>query len=219
MPALNKGHAAIAQLPDFLPSRFPCTLKDVEDVVVEAQKHKENDPSLSVSQVIKQAQKQNLIDENQELSESIAYRLLSNRGLMDKRKRVEPGGKDHRRFPEPGVDLDEIFLAEDKRKVHKDSTISLHGKAYEAEAALVGETVILRYDPTASGQPIQVWFKGNRYDDAKLVDTLANCYVRRERPDETLAAMEKLESDISTKHINKIKCKGRQGQYEFQPIQ
>lgn len=35
----QKGHATISLLPDFLPSRFPGTLKDVEDVVVEAQKH------------------------------------------------------------------------------------------------------------------------------------------------------------------------------------
>jgi len=343
---------------------------EIEDVLVEI---KENDLKLSVTQVIKQARKQGLVDENQELSESIVYRLLSNRGLMDKRKIEEPGGKDHRRFsynhagelfmsdvmhgpavftegrkkrktyliafiddatrvipyaefalgeksrdllpvlkqaimrrgipkrlfvdngsafrsrhlaivcarlgitlihskayhaaakgkierwfrtirqqflptledhhkasltnlnqalwayvegeyhhnihrtlaespldrwarcservrfPEPGVDLEEIFLAEHKRKVHKDRTISLHGKAYEAEAALVGETVILRYDPTTPGQPIQVWFKGNRYDDARLVDTLANCYVTRERPDETLSTREQSEPDTTIK--------------------
>ena len=91
------------------------------------------------------------------------------------------------RYPDPGLDLEEVFLLEDKRKVHKDRTISLHGKVYEADAALVGETVILRYDPASLGQPIQVWFKNNRYDDAKLVDTLANCYVKRERPAETLS--------------------------------
>jgi transposase InsO family protein len=343
---------------------------EIEDILVEI---KENDLKLSVTQVIKQARKQNLIDKNQELSESIVYRLLSNRGLMDKRKIDEPGGKDHRRFSynfagelfmsdvmhgpaiftegrkkrktyliafiddatrvipyaefalgeksrdllpvlkqsimrrgipkrlfvdngsafrsrhlaivcarlgitlihskayhaaakgkierwfrtirqqflpaledhhkaslinlnqalwayvegeyhhnvhrtleespldrwarcservrfmEPGVDLEEIFLAEDKRKVHKDRIISLHGKAYEAEAALVGETVILRYDPTTPGQPIQVWFKGNRYDDAKLVDTLANCYVKRKRPDETLTTKDQSEPNIPTK--------------------
>ncbi|MEA3381371.1 MAG: helix-turn-helix domain-containing protein, partial [Pseudomonadota bacterium] len=68
---------------------------EIEDILVEI---KENDLKLSVTQVIKQARKQNQIDENQELSESIVYRLLSTRGLMDKRKIEEPGGKDHRRF-------------------------------------------------------------------------------------------------------------------------
>ncbi|MCK5681699.1 helix-turn-helix domain-containing protein, partial [bacterium] len=67
----------------------------IEDILVEI---KENDLKFSVTQVIKQAREHNLIDKNQELSESIVYRLLSNRGLMDKRKIEEPGGKDHRRF-------------------------------------------------------------------------------------------------------------------------
>ena len=103
------------------------------------------------------------------------------------------------RYPEPGLDLEEVFLLEDKRKVHKDRTISLHGKVYEADASLVGETVILRYDPAALGQPIQVWFKNNRYDDAKLVDTLANCYVKRERPTEILTVKEEAKTDTPTK--------------------
>jgi len=98
------------------------------------------------------------------------------------------------RYPEPGLDLEEVFLLEDKRKVHKDRTISLHGKVYEADAALVGETVTVRYDPVSLGQPIQVWFKNNRYDDAKLVDTLANCHVKRVRPSNTLTIKEKPES-------------------------
>lgn len=109
------------------------------------------------------------------------------------------------RYPEPGLDLEEVFLLEDKRKVHKDRTISLHGKIYEAEAALVGETVILRYDPAALGQPIQVWFKNNRYDDAKLVDTLANCYVKREQPAEILTIKEEPKTDAPTKiKVSKI---------------
>lgn len=103
------------------------------------------------------------------------------------------------RYPEPGLDLEEVFLLEDKRKVHKDRTISLHGKVYEADAALVGETVILRYDPASLGQPIQVWFKNNRYDDAKLVDTLANCHVKRKRPAETLTIKDEPGSEAPTK--------------------
>jgi len=90
------------------------------------------------------------------------------------------------RYPEPGMDLDELFLAEDKRKVHKDRTISLHGRVYEADAALVGETVNLRYDPAIPSQAIQVWLKNKRYNDAKEVDTFANCFVKRDRPSDSL---------------------------------
>ncbi len=53
------------------------------------------------------------------------------------------------RFPEPTLDLDDLFLFEAKRKVQKDRTVSLNGVVYEVDAALVGETVLLRFDPAA----------------------------------------------------------------------
>ena len=90
------------------------------------------------------------------------------------------------RYPEPGVDLDELFLAEDKRTVHKDRTISLYGTVYEADAALVGETVVIRFDPATPIRVIQVWFKNVRYSDAEPVDTYANCFVKRNRPSGSL---------------------------------
>jgi transposase InsO family protein len=78
--------------------------------------------------------------------------------------------------------LDDLFLQETKRKVAKDRTVSLDGLAYEVEAALVGEVVVLRYDPTKPGRAVQVWAKGVKVQDAKLVDTRANCFVQREKP-------------------------------------
>lgn len=80
----------------------------------------------------------------------------------------------------PG-DLGELFLFEEKRKVHKDRTISLHGVMYEVDATLVGETVLLRYDPQRQGKPVQVWHGGKFVQQAKVVDAYANCYVRRDR--------------------------------------
>ena len=104
------------------------------------------------------------------------------------------------RYPEPGLDLDELFLAEEKRKVHKDRTISLHGKIYEADAALVGETVTIRYDPATPGQPIQLWFENKRYDDARLVDIFVNCFVKRDRPSNSLIVEDKKpKSDFTAK--------------------
>lgn len=104
------------------------------------------------------------------------------------------------RYPEPGLDLDELFLAEEKRKVHKDRTISLHGKIYEADAALVGETVTIRYDPATPGQPIQLWFENKRYDDARLVDIFVNCFVKRDRPSNSLIVEDKKpKSDFTDK--------------------
>lgn len=80
-----------------------------------------------------------------------------------------------------GVDLDDLFLWEAKRKVRTDRTVSLNGRSYEVAAELVRHTVLLRYDPSAAAQrPLQVWHSGKRYDDAKPVDVHANCFVKRD---------------------------------------
>ena len=48
-----------------------------------------------------------------------------------------------------GLDLDDLFLFEAKRRVMKDRTVSLHGRLYEVDAILVGHSITLRYDPQA----------------------------------------------------------------------
>ncbi len=91
------------------------------------------------------------------------------------------------RFPEPNLDLDDLFLFETQRKVQKDRTVSLHGVVYEVDAVLVGEKVTLRYDPSApTGRAIQVWHEGKTIELAKPVQTYANCFVKRHRPSSTL---------------------------------
>ena len=93
------------------------------------------------------------------------------------------------RFPEPTLDLDDLFLFEAKRKVQKDRTVSLNGVVYEVDAALVGETVLLRFDPAAPAErPVQVCHQGRPSGLARVVQTYANCFVKRERPARTLAA-------------------------------
>lgn len=79
------------------------------------------------------------------------------------------------------ADLEDLFLFEEKRKVAKDRTVSLHGVVYEVEATLVGASVILRYEPNRPRAAVQVWAEGKRAADAKPVDPHANCFVRRER--------------------------------------
>jgi len=91
------------------------------------------------------------------------------------------------RFPEPGMDLDDLFLFEVLRKVQKDRTVSLNGVVYEVDAALVGEKVTLRFDPGAApGRPVQVCHQGRPVERAKPVQTYANCFVKRNRPAWTL---------------------------------
>jgi transposase InsO family protein len=82
-------------------------------------------------------------------------------------------------------ELEELFLAEARRKVQKDRIVSLDGKAYEVDASLVGQTVVLRFDPSLPGRSIQIHADGKRWE-AKLVDTYANCFVKRDRPSQLL---------------------------------
>lgn len=90
-------------------------------------------------------------------------------------------------FPEPGLDLDDLFLFEAQRKVQKDRTVSLNGVLYEVDAALVGEKVTLRFDPSAPpARPVQVCHGGKLIEQARPVQTYANCFVKRHRPSWTL---------------------------------
>jgi putative transposase len=92
------------------------------------------------------------------------------------------------RYPEPGLDLDDLFLYEAKRKVQKDRTVSLNGVLYEVDAALVGETLTLRFDPAAPPQrPVQVCHRGQVVGLARVLEPYANCFVKRNRPARTLS--------------------------------
>lgn len=89
------------------------------------------------------------------------------------------------RFPD--ADLDELFLAEVKRRVNNDRTVSLHGRVYEVDAMLTGQTVVLRYDPAApAGRPLQVLHHGQPAGQATILDAYANTTVRRDRPSSQL---------------------------------
>ena len=83
-------------------------------------------------------------------------------------------------------DLSDLFLFEEKRRVQKDRTVSLHGIVYEVDASLVGETVTLRFDPSRRGRPVGVYFNGKKIEQAKRVDLYANCFVRRDHATKAL---------------------------------
>ncbi len=93
------------------------------------------------------------------------------------------------RFPEPGLDLADVFLFEAERKVQKDRTVSLNGVVYEVDAALVGEKVTLRFDPEAPpARAVRVCHGGKLIELASPVQPYANCFVKRERPSWTLSS-------------------------------
>jgi putative transposase len=79
----------------------------------------------------------------------------------------------------PELDLREMFLLEAKRRVRADRTVSLDGVVYEVDASLVGETVTLHFDPAKRGAPVDVWHGGKKIEQARVVDTYANCFVKR----------------------------------------
>jgi transposase InsO family protein len=80
----------------------------------------------------------------------------------------------------PTQDLTTLFLFEEKRKVQTDRTVSLHGVVFEVDAALVGQTVTLRYDPAHLARGVTVVVNGRALGTAKRVDAYANCFVRRD---------------------------------------
>lgn len=93
------------------------------------------------------------------------------------------------RLPAPQLDLDALFLFEAKRRVQRDRTVSLNGTIFEVDALLVGETVTLRYDPSApASRGIEVWHQGQFVSRATPLDAYANCFVRRHRPSQSIDA-------------------------------
>lgn len=83
----------------------------------------------------------------------------------------------------PGADVGECFLFEAKRKVARDRTVTLDGVAFEVDAALVGQLVVLRYDPAraADKRTVEVWHQSKRIEVARRLDAFSNCFVRRNK--------------------------------------
>ena len=93
------------------------------------------------------------------------------------------------RYPDATLDLDEIFLFEARRLVHKDRTVSLNGRLYEVDPLLVGQRVILRYDPEAPPtRPLDVVHDGKPAGKATRLDAYANTAVKRGYPSRQIEA-------------------------------
>ena len=80
-------------------------------------------------------------------------------------------------------DVKNAFKWQEERKVDKTGCISLQTNRYEVEQTLVGKTITLRYDPFDL-EIIEVWYEGERYNDA-LVATLNSNYDQRVEQSET----------------------------------
>ena len=82
---------------------------------------------------------------------------------------------------DPTVDLAEAFRHQATRKVHRDSTVTLDGVLFELPSTLIGERVVLRYDPALPppNRRLFVHHRGRLVGAARLVDSYANARVRR----------------------------------------
>lgn len=115
------------------------------------------------------------------------HRGLEGHTPLDRWAMCAPGaGTPSLRLP-AGLDLDALFLFEAKRRVQRDRTVSLAGTLFELDAALVGHTVTLRYDPSVpASRGIEVWHEGRLVEQARPLDAYANCFVRRNRPTQAI---------------------------------
>ncbi len=80
------------------------------------------------------------------------------------------------------TELMDIFLWEEERKVDKTGCIKVDGNLYEVALELVGQKVLLRYDPFDLSS-IQVWCGKKRYADAIPLN-LVRFHDRRVKPEE-----------------------------------
>ena len=115
---------------------------------------------------------------------------------------------EYHRSPDPGTDLDDLFLFEAKRRVMKDRTVSLDARLYEVDAHLLGQLVTLRYDPDAPPQrPIEVVCDANRAGTATRLDAYANTRVKRHRTSQLHCDTPAPEPDPSPLSLRNLKEK------------
>lgn len=86
---------------------------------------------------------------------------------------------------DPTIDLEAIFLHEEYRKVHKDSTITLEGRLYEIPSILIGEKIKCSFSPFSPVPRVSVTHEGKDYGECRIVDTYANTKVARSEADHT----------------------------------
>lgn len=83
-------------------------------------------------------------------------------------------------FLPPNKANDELFYAEETRKVKKDNTFSFKNVRYEAPVDLRDKTVTIRFDRSSMNKAI-VYYKSQRTGQAQEVNLIANSKIKRGR--------------------------------------
>ena len=81
------------------------------------------------------------------------------------------------RLPEPHLDLERLFYAQEFRVVRKDGTVRLHNGLYEVDLALRGLEVRLRFDPWSLAR-VEVDYRGQSFGLARKVDRHLNSQLQ-----------------------------------------
>ena len=81
-------------------------------------------------------------------------------------------------FLPPSKTNDELFYAEDTRKVKKDNTFSFKNARYETPADLRNKTITIRFDRSKKDPPV-VYYKTHRIGRAHVLDLVANSKIKR----------------------------------------
>lgn len=76
----------------------------------------------------------------------------------------------------PATDLRRLFFHRVQRLVRRDSTFLLHGCFFEAPPQLAGKRIEVRFDPLERSQ-LEVYFEGQTYGTARLVDAVLNAQL------------------------------------------
>ena len=82
------------------------------------------------------------------------------------------------KFLEPSAVQDELFFAEETRKVKKDNTFSFKSTRYETPVDLRDKTITVRFDRSKFDRII-IYYKNQRMGEAKPVNLIANGLLRR----------------------------------------
>lgn len=109
------------------------------------------------------------------------------------------------------LELNEVFLWEEKRTVDKTSCVSLMGNTYEVTGAVAGQKVQLRYDPFDL-TTIQVWLEENRLADARPSEVKR---IRDRRVPDELQIQEDPDGQLSFTELAKRKRKNQLQQGEL----
>ena len=83
------------------------------------------------------------------------------------------------RFLTPGESNDELFFAEETRKVKKDNTFSFKNTRFETPVDLRNKQITVRYE-RGSLERVIVYYRNERMGEAKPLDAVANGLLRRE---------------------------------------